>query len=786
MALLDEYLKPVASWSIRERQWPPLIPVATAPLIVKAYQAWFQVTFKQAVLSPLVLCVFSAVCILSAILHWKIRRTPSKGAAPVDNRGRFWSCVLLVFSGVSLSTWSLVTMNRLPGDVIVVGVCKLRSVGPTEKQAEIVQHEVVNALRAVENEAQLRIVRLDDLIDEPTHTEERRSARSKALENGCHILIWGEVSGIDTSDTSVKIHAALPPEQRHTRLGSEPEVISLPSAVPEIVRTIVGIHLYASEKYEDAIRVLAEIDQPASLYYLGKSHSNLACLGADNPKSRLDKALAAFSVVARQAVVDPVLGEDLRWSASLRELETEMLLARISGATPSAPDIGSMENRLDKLRQEVDESKDLLRLALVEATAAATFELVADLDKAYDLYESSYFGFEEHGSAPEEVRALLSMQRVRQEQIRQLVSPDAKAELLADAESAGREALRVAQRYRLGRLAALASTSLADTLMYKAETEVTFDKSRETLEEAIRLDHAALPALKSESMLPRYLAARIGAANRLSVLGTIAPANEKMQYYDRAIATYERTLAELEHGSANWATIQYNLGIALGNAGQDIQGWEGVEFLVQAVLAYRGAITFRTRDSDPVSWAKCKSNLAGVYEDLALRGPSPLSRIAFQTALETAAEALEVRSSGVPRAITRGNEALALAGLASLSSDRDHEYLEQAVATLEESVETLRGQRTPRTLAALLRPLADARFELASHSLGEERREGLREVVAVYRELYGLLACETEGPDALTALAWSNIALGLLGEDTVSNEALRLALDAYEDQVDCP
>ena len=60
---------------------------------------------------------------------------------------------------------------------------------------------------------------------------------------------------------------------------------------------------------------------------------------------------------------------------------------------------------------------------------------------------------------------------------------------------------------------------------------------------------------------------------------------------------------------------QNNLGIALQEQGIRTGGQSGAELLSQAVVAYREALTVRTRDSLPQYWANSQYNLGlGLFE----------------------------------------------------------------------------------------------------------------------------------------------------------------------------
>ncbi len=54
----------------------------------------------------------------------------------------------------------------------------------------------------------------------------------------------------------------------------------------------------------------------------------------------------------------------------------------------------------------------------------------------------------------------------------------------------------------------------------------------------------------------------------------------------------------------DWAATQHKLGTALSAQGLRTSGEAGAELLAQAVVAYRAALTVRTRNSSPYDWAR--------------------------------------------------------------------------------------------------------------------------------------------------------------------------------------
>jgi hypothetical protein len=76
---------------------------------------------------------------------------------------------------------------------------------------------------------------------------------------------------------------------------------------------------------------------------------------------------------------------------------------------------------------------------------------------------------------------------------------------------------------------------------------------------------------------------------------------------EEAVAAYREALEEQTHDRVplDWATTQYNLGIALKAVGERESGTAKLD---EAVAAYREALKERTRERDPLQWAASFGN----------------------------------------------------------------------------------------------------------------------------------------------------------------------------------
>ena len=93
---------------------------------------------------------------------------------------------------------------------------------------------------------------------------------------------------------------------------------------------------------------------------------------------------------------------------------------------------------------------------------------------------------------------------------------------------------------------------------------------------------------------------------------------EAVEAYRNALTVYTRD--DLPQA---WATIQNNLGLALAALGERQGGPVGLQRLVEAVEAYRNALTVATRDDLPQPWARTQGNLGRALQILVRLGGFP-------------------------------------------------------------------------------------------------------------------------------------------------------------------
>ena len=105
-----------------------------------------------------------------------------------------------------------------------------------------------------------------------------------------------------------------------------------------------------------------------------------------------------------------------------------------------------------------------------------------------------------------------------------------------------------------------------------------------------------------------------------------------------------RALAHLSEADQPelWAKAQNNLGLALTEQGRRLSGAEGANLLVQAVTAYKAALSVWTEEAHPLDWARTQENLAILYLDRADHDSSTEVRLLLKKALAHVCDALKV------------------------------------------------------------------------------------------------------------------------------------------------
>lgn len=112
----------------------------------------------------------------------------------------------------------------------------------------------------------------------------------------------------------------------------------------------------------------------------------------------------------------------------------------------------------------------------------------------------------------------------------------------------------------------------------------------------------------------------------------------------QAVAAYRGALEvySREQRPQDWATIQYDLGIALHAEGLRTGGIQGAERLAQAVAAFRSALEVITREQLPQDRAATQNDLGAALKEQALRAGGAQATDLLAQAVAAYRRALEV------------------------------------------------------------------------------------------------------------------------------------------------
>ena len=201
------------------------------------------------------------------------------------------------------------------------------------------------------------------------------------------------------------------------------------------------------------------------------------------------------------------------------------------------------------------------------------------------------------------------------------------------------------------------------------------------------------------------------------------PLGSKANNMEIAITGYEIALTVYTRSAfaENWATTQYNLGLAYGNR---ILG-KRAENLESAITAFSAALEVRTRSAFPEDWAATQHNLGNAYLDK-IKGERA-DNIEFTIAAYTAA--LEVYTKNAfPEnwAATQNN--LGNAYLDRIKGERRTENLESAIAAFSAALEVYTKNAFPENWAATQHNLGNAYLD----RIKGKRAENLESAITAF------------------------------------------------------
>ncbi len=207
-----------------------------------------------------------------------------------------------------------------------------------------------------------------------------------------------------------------------------------------------------------------------------------------------------------------------------------------------------------------------------------------------------------------------------------------------------------------------------------------------------------------------------------------------------AVTAYRDALTvrtKAEH-PVDWAMTTQNLATTLQTQGTRTDGPDGTALLAEAVSAYHNALTIFTKADHPVDWAMTTQNLAQALQTQGIRSDGPDGTALLAEAVTAYRDALTVRTKSdhpVHWATTTQNLAIALKNQGTRTDGPD------GTALLAEAVSAYRDALTVRTKADhpvhwadTTQNLANALQDQGTRTDGLDGTALLAEAVTAYRD----------------------------------------------------
>jgi len=237
-------------------------------------------------------------------------------------------------------------------------------------------------------------------------------------------------------------------------------------------------------------------------------------------------------------------------------------------------------------------------------------------------------------------------------------------------------------------------------------------------------------------------------AAALSSLAELADVSERSPLLAQAVAAYwaSLTVNNPTTSPAEWAVTQNNLAVALYEQAEASTGGERYELLTQAIAAYRSALTIYTREAAPLAYATAQSNLG-----ISLRTQAELAETfqpgfgppRAQLLVEAVAAFRSALSVFTPEdtpddwAGTQNDLAITLRKQADLAGATggvgQERLLVEAITACRAALTIFTPRRAPLEWAAAEHNLGLALSDQAALAEGFERERLLSDTVAAYR-----------------------------------------------------
>ncbi len=253
---------------------------------------------------------------------------------------------------------------------------------------------------------------------------------------------------------------------------------------------------------------------------------------------------------------------------------------------------------------------------------------------------------------------------------------------------------------------------------------------------------------------------------------------DPVEYLCEAVAAYRSALELFDTGAlrAEWGTAQNNLGNALQAIGR-LTGEE--RYLHESVTAYRSALEVHSRDALPAEWSMTQHNLGNVLVTMGERGGEERFLREAVSALRAALEVHTRENLPTAWAGSQGSLGIALETLGQMTGEERH--LHQAVEAYRSALEIYTRDALPAEWARVQNGLG-----CVLDTLGRQtRQEGyLREAVTAFRSALEVHTREALPRDWAGTLCNLGSTLVALGHMTGQEDLLREAAMAYREALE--
>ncbi|VAX21052.1 Argininosuccinate lyase, partial [hydrothermal vent metagenome] len=300
--MIEESGKKVVGWMWQNGLWPLLVALVLIPTLFEFVRAYYKSDFPSTVTHP-AFFIPSIVAVLVAISTWCYLNRP----------------------------------KRLPSDRLVVAIANFKAVGKsTDEEGEATAHRIYEALLKKE-EVPLSAKHIKHIVEGEGEEERKEAAIQLANSAPAHIIVFGDVRR-DEGELYINPRIVIANnlggaelEERKVQgkyiTTAEPEYLKLKkrmaSEVADLVTLVYGMALYKAKKWDKAIDVLSNAEDPEALFYKSLSHYYRAQKSA-NPIPDYREAIEGYKalseVITRESSPQDWAATQNNLGATLREL----------------------------------------------------------------------------------------------------------------------------------------------------------------------------------------------------------------------------------------------------------------------------------------------------------------------------------------------------------------------------------------------------------------------------------------------------------------------------------